>query len=437
MNPEILSPESITFKVVGLGGAGQKVLNQLIASEAMPGAEFAALNTDAAALSHCLASERLVLGAPLTRGLGCGGDVGHGRSAAEADATLLRAVCSGTRLVFLIAGLGGGCGTGAAPVIARLARDAGALVLAIVTTPFDFEGSLRRFNAEQGLKELRSAADAVIVLPNQRLRALLDDRTTATDTFAHANELLKQCASGIWRLLSRPGLLPLDFANLERFLRGRHAESAFATIETSGESRALSGVDQLVRSPFLNHGKALSEADGILLSLAAGEDLTISEIDRVAKELSKHCGESAQWIVGTTINESLKGKLQLTVIATHQRGNEPQETTPRHPKPNSLNLSSENRKAQVDGIGGEVFQDPSEPRPESGHAAPAPELSPQLKQAVLGRQGRTRRRKRGEDQPELGLFVVSRSRFADTQETVHNKQNLDEPTFLRRGMALN
>lgn len=441
MNSQTITPENPTLKIIGLGGAGQKVLNHLLATGAIPGAETAALNTDAAGLAGCTASERLVLGAAHTRGLSCGGDVGLGRTAAESDAAVLRAVCSGTRLVFLIAGLGGGCGTGAAPVLARMARESGSLVLAIVTTPFEFEGSLRKFNAEQGLKELRSAADAVIVLPNQRLRSLLDDRTTATDTFAHATELLAQCASGIWRLLTRPGLLALDFANLEKFVRGRHVESAFATVETTGESRALNAVDQLVKSPFLDRGRALTEADGILLSLAAGPELTINEIDRVSKELGKHCRDHTHWVVGTSIDESLAGKLQLTIIATRQNapnGTIDSKETSRHDSNQGLAAEPQNHRAEsITGLGGELSRDSNEPRPSTGHTAPPPELSPQLRQAVLGRQTRGRRRKRSDEQPELGLFVVSRSRFADTQETVHNKQNLDEPTYLRRGMALN
>jgi cell division protein FtsZ len=321
-----------------------------------------------------------------------------------------------------------------------MARDSGSLVLAIVTTPFEFEGSLRRFNAEQGLKELRSAADAVIVLPNQRLRSLLDDRTTAKDTFTHANELLAQCASGIWRLLTRPGLLALDFANLEKFVRGRHVESAFAMVETSGESRALNAVDQLSRSPFLDHGRALTEADGILVSLAGGPDLTINDIDRVSKELTKHCREHTHWVVGTSVDESLSGKLQLTIIATRQNSsNHPSEIkeSSRNSPPMVDSVATTNRAEAIAGLGGELSKDSNEPRSNSGHTAPPPELSPQLRQAVMGRQPRGRRRKRGDEQPELGLFVVSRSRFADTQETVHNKQNLDEPTYLRRGMALN
>lgn len=443
MSTPNLAAEKQPLKIIALGGAGQKVLDRILTSGCIPGAEAAALNTDASSLAACVASERLVLGASLNRGLSCGGDVGLGRMAAEGDAALLRAVCSSARLIFLVAGLGGGCGTGSAPVVARMARESGALVLAIVSTPFEFEGTLRRFNADQGLKELRSAADAVVVLPNQRLRSLLDDRTTATDTFAHANELLCQCASGIWSLLTRPGLLPLDFANLEKFVRGRHAESAFARVETSGESRALTAVDQLVASPFLDRGRALSEADGILLSLAAGPDLTIQEIERVTRELAKHCRENVQWIVGTTTDAALAGKLQLTVIATRQgplSSNDSQESQ-RHAATATATaapkVSATARGDTEEGLGGELLRDDAPPRSGSGHAAPPPELTPQMRQAVMSRQSRGRRRKRNEEQQELGLFVVSRSRFADTQETVYNKQNLDEPTFLRRGMALN
>lgn len=433
-------PEKLTLKVIAVGGAGQNALNHVLAGDVLPGAEFAALNTDAAALASCRTNERFVLGAARTRGLGCGGDVGLGRASAEDDMAMLRALCGGCRMVFVLAGLGGGCGTGAAPVVARLARDSGALVLAVVTLPFEFEGNLRKFNAEQGLKELRSAADAVIALPNQRLRALLDERTSAAETFSHANELLSQSIAGIWRLLNGAGPLKLDFANLEKFLRGRHVESAFATVESRGEvrgeSRAIAAVDELLRHPFLEQGRALSEADGVLVSIASGPELGTGEMDRITVEIQKRCRDGVHWVLGANIDPAMAGRFQLSVIATRQAAKESPEPLPTRSAPGPVD-SVAPRTADPAGLGGELFNDPSEPRPESRHAAQPPELSPQLKQVVIGRNARGRRRKRGEDQPELDLFVVARSRFAETAETVHNRQNLDEPTFLRRGMALN
>jgi cell division protein FtsZ len=434
------------FKVIGVGGAGGQVVEQLQARR-LPGVNFAVVNTDAAAVTRSTVSEKLCLGSQLTRGLGAGGDAAQGRQAAEHDAPVLRALCSDAPMVFLIVGLGGGAGTGAAPVLARLAREAGALVLAVVTLPFDFEGSLRRANAEQGLHELKTAADAVICLPNQRLSSLLDERTTAVEAFALTSAMLGQAVCGICQLLTRPGLIPLDFASLEKLLRGRNAESAFVAVEASGEQRVREVIDKISASPFLEGGQTLADAEAVLVSIAGGPDLALAEIDRVMRDLGRLCREGAQVRMGTAVDEVLSGRLQVTVIASRRSapvismplpGSRIDERGPDHDLLPS-NTEAADRSATNPGpLSGELFGEAEAPESTSQFVAPAPELTAQQKQAMFNKQqqrGRLRRYK--VDQPELNLLVVPKGRFENTPENIHDGQNLDIPTFIRRNVALN
>jgi cell division protein FtsZ len=224
---------------------------------------------------------------------------------------------AGARLVFIVAGLGGGTGSGAAPVLARLAREAGALTLGVAALPFDCEGRLRAAHAREALTTFRSSADAVICVPKQRVLAQYKDheRPALVDVLEAANQLAGQSIVGLIKLLTRPGLMPLDFAHLERLLRGRHAESCFAAVETVGSNRTQEAVELLLRHPFLDRGQALMEAHAVLLSITAGPEVTFTEIDRVFTRLQNAC-EHAAVITGTSIDSGVEGRLIVTVIAT-------------------------------------------------------------------------------------------------------------------------
>ena len=222
--------KKIVLKVIGLGGAGCNAAG-LAAQSGAGEAQFLAVNTDAQALEACPAPAKFVLGAARTRGLGAGGDPELGRATAEDDVEKIRSLCAGADLIFLLAGLGGGTGTGAAPVFARVAHESGALVLAVVTLPFEFEGQRRQLQAQNGLQQIKAAADAVICLPNQKIFKMLDEKTSVVDGFKISNGLVAEGLRGIWRLLTQPGLVNVDFADLCAVTRGRHAASLFASAE--------------------------------------------------------------------------------------------------------------------------------------------------------------------------------------------------------------
>src|ERR1035441_1040583 len=235
---DVEAPEkSFSLKVVGVGGAGVNVM-ELMLKSAPPGVGFVAVNTDPQSLAASSASDKVQLETQLLRGLGTGGDPDVGRALAEEQLPRLKSLCEGVDVIFILAGLGGGAGTGISPVLARAAKEAGALVLGFVTTPFACEGSRRQRLAQQGLAELKSSADGVICLPNQKVLKMIDENTSVLETFKITNELLADGVRGIWRLLVHKGLIEIHFPNLAGLIRDRHTESAFAVAEAMGPTRS-------------------------------------------------------------------------------------------------------------------------------------------------------------------------------------------------------
>src|SRR5437763_8034376 len=311
-----MDPRELTLKVFGVGGAGCNAVEQ-IAQREFVGVEFVAVNTDVQALLDLSVGRVVPLGATLTRGLGAGGDPEVGRAAAEEDAEQLCQLCADAKVVVIVTGLGGGTGTGASPVLARLAKEAGALVLAIATLPFECEGARRQSQARAGLEELKATADAVLCLPNQRVLKLIEDNTSLVETFKITNDLLAQGLRGIWRLLTRAGIINVDFADLCAVVRGQHAESAFGCAEARGEHRAREVVEKLLASPLLETGAVLNEAESVLVSIVAGSDLTMAEVNRVMSQINRAC-ENAHIIMGAAIEAELGDRLSVTVIVARQ-----------------------------------------------------------------------------------------------------------------------
>ncbi|MFM8357903.1 MAG: cell division protein FtsZ, partial [Verrucomicrobiota bacterium] len=372
------------------------------------------------------------LGANLTRGLGAGGDPALGRQAAEREVEALRPLVAGARVVFLLVGLGGGTASGAAPVLARLAREAGALVLGIATMPFDFEGRFRAAHAQEGLHALKAAADAVICLPNQRVLRLLDEKTPVAEVFATANRLLVEGLRGVHRLLTRPGFIQLDFASLERLLRGRHAESAFASVETRGENRAREAVDRILASPFLERGEVLADSEAVLVMVAGGPDLGFHEVEWVVEQLRRQ-GEQAHWVAGTGVDESLAGRLLVTVVATRGGSALPPVEPARAMVPAAPGAPS----AAAPGAEFLPNLPESSPRGPARLVPPAPPLAALQGSGMVpkGRAGLLRRQR--EIQQTFNFNLVSKGRFEKTEATILNGEDLDLPTFIRRGVALN
>ncbi len=427
-NTEPPVKKQLVIKVFGIGGAGCNVLG-FTADSPPEGVDFLAINTDALGLDGCTAPAKFVLGAGRTRGLGAGGDPEVGRAAAQEDLPKLQTFCAGADIIFLLAGLGGGTGTGAAPVIARMARESGALVLALVTLPFDFEGGRRQLQAQVGLQQLKAAADAVICLPNQKLFKLIDEKTSVLDGFKISNGLLAEGLRGIWRLLARTGLINVDFADLCSVTRGRHASSLFATAEASGERRAEQVAEKLAAHPLLDGGQILSDADSLLVSIVGGPDLMMNEIQKVMKPLSRQC-ENANIILGAAIDGQFAGRLSITLIASsHCQESVPASAPPPAPSPET---SVPEQSAVPE------FVDPGDKeRPVSRYVPPPPALSQEKREQLLKSHPGHARKRPSRMQRELPLEIVFKGRFEKSEPTIRHGEDLDVPTYIRRGVPLN
>jgi cell division protein FtsZ len=309
-------PESAAYlaviRVVGVGGGGLNAVNRMIEA-GISQVEFIAVNTDIQQLRTCEAPIKLHIGRELTQGLGSGSDPEIGRDAAEEAYDQIKHVLRGSDMVFVTAGEGGGTGTGAAPVVARIAREVGALTVGIVTLPFRFEGTRRRSQAEKGVNELREVCDTVIVIPNDRLLEVLERSTSMLDAFRIADDVLRQGVQGICDLITMPGLINLDFADVRTIMSD--AGSAIMGIGfATGETRAREAAERALRSPLID--TEIVGARGILLSIAGGDDLTLLEVNEAAEVVREAATEETNIIFGATIDERLSGQIWVTVIAT-------------------------------------------------------------------------------------------------------------------------
>ncbi|MDB6064331.1 MAG: Cell division protein FtsZ [Pedosphaera sp.] len=428
-----LEGKKFSLKVFGVGGAGGNAVDYM-ARQDFAGVNFMAINTDVQALAKLTLTleQRMTLGAKLTRGLGTGGDPDMGRAAAQEDIELIRTLVAGADVVCVVAGLGGGTGTGAGPVVARIAKESGALVLGIVTLPFEFEGARRQRQAQLGLRALKNEADGVICLPNQKVFKLIDENTSVNEALKITNELLSQGVRGIWRLLTHTGLINVDFNDLCAVLRDRHEESSLATVEVCGENRSHEIVARLISHPFLEGGQVLSEADAVLVSLAGGPDMTMAEVNRVMEQINRQC-ENAHIIMGAGIHDELTGKLSVTLVAS--RPAERQERTSLRGSPSGTKEVAERTQAQER----EIANPSITQRPASRYVAPPPELSASQTEQLLTQtsSGRPRKKQVSMRQSQLPLEIVSKGRFEKSEPTIHQGEDLDVPTYIRRGVALN
>ena len=300
------------IKVVGVGGAGGNAVNRMIASS-LQGVEFWVVNTDLQALNISLAEHRLQIGEKLTKGLGGGAQPAVGGQAAKESKDDIEAALDGADMVFITAGMGGGTGTGAAPVIANIAKEQGALTVAVVTKPFRFEGPIRAKQAEEGLEHLRSQVDALIVIPNDKLLQVVERVTSLVDSFKIADDVLKQGVQGIADLITIPGLVNLDFADVKTVMA--NSGSAMMGIGTaSGDNRAVEAAEKAISSPLLE--ETINGATGVLLNVSGGESLTLHEVNDVADIIYSAVDPEANILFGSVIDESLKDEIMVTVIAT-------------------------------------------------------------------------------------------------------------------------
>ncbi len=317
MTIEFKSPEltELTPKITvfGVGGAGGNAVNNMV-NAALKGVDFVCANTDAQALSHSLAEQKIQLGAELTQGLGAGARPEVGKAAAEETMDLIIEHLEGCHMAFITAGMGGGTGTGAAPTIAKMAREKGILTVGVVTKPFQFEGGRRMKLAEEGIAELSKYVDTLIIIPNQNLFRIANERTTFADAFAMADEVLHSGVRGVTDLMMLPGLVNLDFADV-RTVMSEMGKAMMGTGEAEGDNRALEAAEAAISNPLLDE-VSMQGAQGVLINITGGMDLTLFEVDEAANRIRSEVDPEANILVGSALDSSLDGKMRVSVVAT-------------------------------------------------------------------------------------------------------------------------
>ena len=421
-SPSPESKHSPEIRIFGIGSAGISVMDRLIAS-GLPAAAFVAVDTRA--LTSPAGVELVQLPAPpVLRPSSLVEAAPYSQPAGSGDK--LRALCEGIEVVFIVAGLGGGAGTGLSPVVARAARAAGALVLVFAMTPFECEGSYRQQLALQGLEELKEVADGVVCLPIQKVTKIIDENTRVLDAFKLAGELLADAVLGIWRLLRHKGLIEIHVADLCDLLRGRHADCAFAVAQAAGATRSRDVLDRLLAHPMLDGGETLAGAETVLVSLMGGPDLALTEVNRVMEGISQK-SERAHVMMGAAIDPAFGDQLGVTLIAARRSaGLVARETSPR--------CAAEPLDTQL------VERGPAT-RPGSRFVPPAPVLPQEKMRQMFAEQGsgpsRPRKARPKMRQGQLPLEIVSKGRFDKSEPTIYKGEDLDVPTYIRRGVSLN
>jgi cell division protein FtsZ len=301
------------IKVIGVGGGGSNAVNRMVQA-GFEGVEFLVANTDLQALRSNVAPVKIQIGSKLTKGLGAGADPNVGRSAALEDTEKIIQALDGADMIFVTTGLGGGTGTGAAPVIASLATELGALTVAVVTKPFKFEGRKRQLQAERGLEALRDCVDTIITIPNERLLTIIDRTTPMLEAFATADDVLRQAIQGISDLILVPGLINLDFADVKTIMSGMGL-AMMGTGVSEGQDRAIEAARRAISSPLLE-GASVNGARGVIINVTGGPDLSLVEVSEASSIVQEAADEDANIIFGAVVDPALKGKVKITVIAT-------------------------------------------------------------------------------------------------------------------------
>lgn len=435
-DPNALPERRLRIKVFGVGGGGTNTIDRLLLAGFLgedaeaKDLEVYAVNTDAQALASSIVTNKINIGRELTKGYGAGGNPEVGEQAALEDREALGKALDGADIVFIAACLGGGTGTGASPVVANLAKERGALTLAFVTLPFQFELERRREIANAGLAELKSCADAVICVPNDKLFHLVDEKTSFLDAFKQADDLLGQGVRGIWRVLTKTGMINLDFADVKAVLQGRHGDSVFGFAEAKGDDKAREATRLMLESPLMKDCTMLSEADSILVSIVGGPDLTLSEVHRAMEQVSKLASSDAHVIMGAAIEEDFTGRMAIMLIAathgdvvprphasadTEKKGEGELVAVPRNQPVGDKNKVIERWKKKQ-----HTKLDPNTlAQVEASDQALVPRASsPKVKQTTL----------------DLG--TQDRGRFDHAEPTIVDGEDLDQPTYLRKGVKV-
>ena len=310
---ECLSEQKAKLKVVGVGGAGGNAVNRMITS-GMQGVDFIAINTDAQDLDNNPAEHKIQIGKNLTKGLGAGANASVGKNAVEADSEAITSLLEGADMTFITGGMGGGTGTGAAPIIAQISREMGILTVGIVTLPFKFEGPKRYNRALEGITDMKKNCDTLIAIPNQKLMSIVDRSTTLPEAFQLADNILHQAAKGISDLINIHGMINLDFADVETIMKNM-GEAIMGTGIATGDERAVLAAQQAISSPLLDEA-SINGAQGVLVNITGGENLALHEVDEATNIIFEEAGNSANIIFGAVIDPNMNDEIQVTVIAT-------------------------------------------------------------------------------------------------------------------------
>ena len=335
-----LAQQKAKLKVVGVGGAGGNAINRMISTN-MEGVDFIVINTDAQDLENNAAEQKIQIGSTLTKGLGAGARSTIGLEAMETDREAVQTLLEGADMVFITAGMGGGTGTGASPVIAQIARELDILTVGIVTLPFNFEGPKRMNRGLAGISEMRKTCDTLLIIPNQKLMSIVDKNTTLTAAFHLADSILNQAAKGISDLINVHGMINLDFADVETIMKNM-GEAIMGTGVATGEERAVLSAQQAIASPLLDNA-SISGAQGILVNITGGKDLTLHEVDEATSIIFEEAGNDANIIFGAVIDPKLEEEIQVTVIATGFNNHKHREDSDETPHITKVPKREENR----------------------------------------------------------------------------------------------
>ncbi len=398
------TPETIMatgrISVVGVGGGGCNTINSM-ASHWEHAPALIAINTDAQSLNTVQCNTRLQIGKRITRNMGTGGDSKIGRLAADEDFEALESLFRGMDLVFIVSALGGGTGTGAAPVVARAAQESGAMVIAFATIPFTFEGDRRMSQARQGLVELREQADVVMVIPNQALLGAAGGQATAEEAFHQADYFLSMGVFAIWKLLTQRNIINLDFATLRMVARCSDGGSLFSYGEGKGPQRATEAVQAALHSPLLDDGEGLAESESILVSILGGPDMGIREVESIMNAIKAATRIDAHIHMGTAIDDAWKDTISVTIVASRywREEGESEERTDEKPEP-------------------------------------VPQADPDSTATAIVPLPKKKKRKNADLQPQLVLGGFSKGLFKDVQPTIVGTEDMDVPTFIRKHVTV-
>ena len=418
----LLTDRNIAIKLVGVGGAGSNAVDRL-KMENLERLQLAVINTDYQALASSPVQDKVLIGMGVTRGLGAGGDPERGREAAEVDREKIATIVKDCDLVFLVTGMGGGTGSGASPIVAEIAAETGALVIAFVTMPFSFEGGRRLKQAEDGLRALRGVCDAVIPLPNDVLLQEAADNETVLDSFARADEWIGRGVKSIWSMLFKTGLINLDFATLRQAFQQRGGKTLFGLGEGKGENAVSDAVASLKLCPLLHTPEFSRKADRLLVNILGGADLSLPKVNELMTAITEQFGRDSHIIMGAVIDEDMAGRVEVCVIGTSDMGGRGLPAR----RPVAAGARMKNAAGATAPRG-----DVPEVQPTANIAKASSTAAP-----VHDRASDVSLHLQKPSQEEFGFGEVeSRGHFEKTDRNLFDGQDLDVPTYLRRGIKV-